>query len=115
MSISTSQAVLYSALMGLAIFFCRAAPFLFFRGKGGGKAREAFLVFVEKVVPPAAMTVLAFNSLAGPVKEDVRLAIPVFTAAALSAALHLWKRNPLLSIFGATAVYMLLVRLLPLT
>jgi branched-subunit amino acid transport protein AzlD len=114
-NISTSQAVLYSAFMGLAIFLCRAAPFLFFRGNGGGKAREAFLGFVEKVVPPAAMTVLAFNSLAGPLKEDIKLAIPALVAAALSAALHLWKRNPLLSIFGATAVYMLLIRLLPLT
>jgi branched-subunit amino acid transport protein AzlD len=113
--IGVSQALLYSVFMGLAIFLCRAAPFLFFRGNNGSRAREAFLGFVEKVVPPAAMTVLAFNSLAGPVKEDARLAIPVLVSALLGAALHLWKRNPLFSIFGATAVYMLLIRFLPLT
>ena len=37
--------------------------------------------------------------------------IPELLAVALVAALHLWKRNTLLSIIGGTVCYMLLVQL----
>ena len=46
----------------------------------------------------------AFTSAAG--------FVPQLAACLLVAALHLWKRNTLLSIAGGTAVYMLLIRLL---
>jgi branched-subunit amino acid transport protein AzlD len=104
-----------SLAMGLVILFCRAFPFLFFRGRGPLGAAERFLAFVEKTAPPAAMTVLAFNAIAGQVKADLEAAagpgLPVLAAAALTALLHLWRRNPLLSIFGGTAAFMLLNRL----
>jgi branched-subunit amino acid transport protein AzlD len=102
---SPTDALLLTLAMGAVILLCRAFPFLFFRG---GKAGP-FLAFVEKVVPPAAMTVLAFNALAAPLKD--RPALTTLAAAALTALIHLWKRNPLLSIFGGTAVYMLLEKL----
>ncbi|MDR1099619.1 MAG: hypothetical protein LBL28_03985, partial [Treponema sp.] len=88
MKTSLGAALVYTFVMGGLIFFCRAFPFLFFRekkdagrrgeqsgggegnrpagaGKAGGKGRfrgELFLTFVEKLVPPAAMTVLALNA-----------------------------------------------------
>jgi branched-subunit amino acid transport protein AzlD len=111
--------------MGGVIFFCRVFPFFFFRsgddveGKGqdveGSRSsarREALLAFVEKVAPPVAMTVLTFNALAGPVKGNLREGIPVLCAAVFAALAYLWKRNPLISIFGGTAVYMILERII---
>jgi branched-subunit amino acid transport protein AzlD len=121
--------------MGLVIFFCRLFPFLFFRGPenrrqgaeaetetaGNGPAdpkkqspsrREIFLNFVEKLAPPAAMTVLAFNAIAGSFKTDIREGPPVLVAAALTALIHLWKRNFLFSIFGGTAIYIILERII---
>ena len=74
--------------------------------------REKFLAIVEKIVPPAAMTVLAYNAMASPVKETPSLALPVLVSAGLTAALHLWKRNALFSIVGGTALYMILGRVL---
>jgi branched-subunit amino acid transport protein AzlD len=74
--------------------------------------REIFFNFVGKLVPPAAMTVLAVNAMAGSFTTDLREGIPVLAAAALTALVHLWKRNPLLSIFGGTAACMILERIL---
>ena len=39
--------------------------------------------------------------------------LPALFAVAVTAALHVWKRQMIVSIFGGTAVYMLLLRLLP--
>lgn len=111
----TNEALALTFVMGAVILFCRAFPFLFFREPPakGAKAgsRAAFLTFVEKTVPPAAMTVLAFNSLAGPLKGNLRECVPVLSAACFTALVHLWKRNPLISIFGGTALYMVLERI----
>ncbi|MDR2073658.1 MAG: AzlD domain-containing protein [Spirochaetaceae bacterium] len=144
--LSTVTALFYTLILGSVIFLCRALPFILFTDKwkagpaedpgkrcprpadrdpgpdretGGGSVR-AFLGFVEKVAPPVAMTVLALNSLAGPVKaaganfpaEDAYLtAAAPLAAAACTAALHIWKRNALISIFGGTVLYMILERL----
>jgi len=120
---SLNEALLLTFVMAAVIFFCRVFPFLFFRGKKSGAAetsmegssdrrKEAFLAFVEKTVPPAAMTVLAFNALAGPVKTNPHELIPALAAAVFTAAVHLWRRNPLISIFGGTALFMLLQRII---
>jgi branched-subunit amino acid transport protein AzlD len=116
--LSIPQALVYTFAMGVVILFCRAFPFLFFRegqeegisGTGKKSRRELFLGFVEKIVPPVAMTVLAFNAIAGSLKSGLREGVPVIIAAAFTVLVHLWKRNPLISIFGGTAVYMILIK-----
>ncbi|MDR0623427.1 MAG: AzlD domain-containing protein, partial [Treponema sp.] len=111
MKVSLNAALGLTCAMGGIIFFCRFFPFLFFKTRNGGgdhPRREALLAFVEKTVPPAAMTVLAFNAIAGSFKADLREGIPALIAAALTALIHLRKRNPLFSIFGGTAAYMIL-------
>ena len=100
--------------MGAVILFCRAFPFIFFRakeGEGGSSLKDAALLFIEKIVPPAAMTVLAFNSLGGAFREDLRGGLLVLAASVFTALVHIWKRNALLSIIGGTVVYMVLSRL----
>jgi branched-subunit amino acid transport protein AzlD len=104
--------------MGAVIFFCRAFPFLFFSGGVSGKkdgktsVRESFINFVEKIVPPAAMTVLAFNSLGSAYKDNPRDGLLVLAASVFTALIHLWKRNSLASIIGGTALYMILMRVI---
>jgi branched-subunit amino acid transport protein AzlD len=131
MKASLNTALILTFAMGGIIFFCRLFPFLFFREKtdtnrqgekedgnrvdGAGKKtsrREIFLNFVEKLAPPAAMTVLAFNSIAGSFTTNLREGAPVLIAAVLTALVHLWKRNSLFSIFGGTAAYMILERII---
>jgi len=138
MTTSLSDALIFTVVMAIAIFFCRLFPFLFFREKTGTTAnataangssvngdstnclevsgtvsdrrKAAFLNFVEKTVPPAAMTVLAFNALTGPVRTATIELIPALIAAAFTVGVHLWRRNPLISIFGGTALFMILKR-----
>ncbi|MDR2730527.1 MAG: AzlD domain-containing protein [Treponema sp.] len=101
-------------VMGAVIFFCRAFPFLFFSGGISRKTslRESLLNFVEKIVPPAAMTVLTFNALGGAFKTNPRDGLLVFAASVFTALIHLWKRNTLASIIGGTALYMFLTRVM---
>jgi branched-subunit amino acid transport protein AzlD len=117
--------VFYTAMIGLLVFLCRAFPFLFLpSGKkdpggaknGGGlkkhRALDGFLALVEKAVPPAAMTVLAVNSVTVPIKENPAGGIPVLAASIFTLLVHLWRRNSLISILGGTALYMVLQRAL---
>jgi branched-subunit amino acid transport protein AzlD len=58
------------------------------------------------------MTVLAFNAIGASFlninnSKDGFLAL---AASLFTALVHLWKRNTLLSIFGGTALYMILMR-----
>jgi branched-subunit amino acid transport protein AzlD len=118
-------AILYTAAIGLLVFLCRAFPFLFLHfgrddpggTENGGRSKKrgalgGFLALVEKAVPPAAMTVLAINSVAVPVKENPPGGIPVLAASIFTLLVHLWRRNFLISILGGTALYMVLERAL---
>jgi branched-subunit amino acid transport protein AzlD len=115
--IPAGTALLWIFAIAAAVFLCRLLPFLIFSRKGTkdseGRWTQGILDFVEKVAPPVCMTVLAFNALASPAKtasafEDI---VPLLAASVVTALLHLWKRNALVSIFGGTALYMLLTHL----
>lgn len=112
MKTGINEAILLIFAMGAVIFFCRIFPFLFLRREkkqeNAGK-KTFFLSFVEKAVPPAAMTVLAFNSITGPLRENIQSGAPMIIAVLFTALMHLWRRNPLISIFGGTALYMALL------
>jgi branched-subunit amino acid transport protein AzlD len=101
-----AKAGLAILVMAAVTLFTRAFPFLFF---GRRKPPEA-LDFVKNSIPPAVMTVLVLYCF-----KDVPWAkpphgLPELLSAGLVAALHLWKRNALLSIGGGTALYMVLIR-----
>ena len=107
---SLSEALLLTLAMGAVILFCRAFPFLFFAR--GGNGQRPFFAFVEKIVPPVAMTVLAFNAIGGAFRGTINDGLLVLVASAFTALTHLWKRNSLLSIIGGTILYMILIRVI---
>jgi len=125
---STTEALGIVFAMGAVIFFCRAFPFLFFsRNRSANNASDSnseksgikrfggisrLIDFAEKIIPPVAMTVLSFNILGTSFKADQLDGFLALGASAITAVLHLWKRNFLISILGGTAVYMILCRLL---
>jgi branched-subunit amino acid transport protein AzlD len=116
--LSQNQAVIFSLVFGAVIFFCRVFPFIFFRSKESAQSGNKFIRFVEKTAPPVAMTALCFNAIAGAVKENflpegpnISL-LPLFAASAVTALLHIWKRNALVSIFAGTALFMVLGRVM---
>ena len=129
MKVPIAEAAGLVCAMGGVIFFCRVFPFLFFSGEklSQSKGTRAFLDFVERIVPPAVMTVLTFNALgpslgnlaknlvsavqSSPLSGEFSGSLAVIVAAILTALIHLWKRNALISIFGGTALYMVLQRI----
>ena len=128
MKLSVNEALIMSITCGAVILFCRAFPYIFFKTAPRSNTAGAFLDFVERIAPPAAMTVLAFNALGPSLKTlvvsliNIIMSVPLLNetgpslaallAAVLTALVHLWKRNPLLSIFGGTAFYMIMQRLI---
>ena len=97
--------ILLSALVTAAVRF---APFLLFPQ---GKQAPAFITWLGKRLPRAVMAMLVVYCLKNVSLTAWPHGIPEAIGAALAAALHVWKRNTLLSIAASTVVYMLLVQL----
>ncbi len=94
-------------VMSAVTLLSRALPFLLF-DRGGEPPR--WVRYLGAVLPPAIMALLIVYCL-----RNVRFTagshgIPELACIALAALLHLKKGNVLLSIFGATVVYMVLVQ-----
>lgn len=86
----------------------RFLPFLIF---GENRKTPPLITYLGQVLPPAIMGMLVVYCL-----KDIHLTIspfglPELLSVAAVVALHLWKRNTLLSIGGGTICYMLLIRL----
>jgi branched-subunit amino acid transport protein AzlD len=105
-----SESYLATALAVLALgnLLTRAAPFLFFARRKPPRA----ILFVERNFPPIILTILVFYTLGGVKFSAPPYGVPVLLAVAATILLHAWRGNYLLSIFGGTAFYMLLLRLI---
>lgn len=104
---TTAQTLLTIALCALGTMATRFLPFLLFSGK---RPTPRWVAYLGRALPPAIFGMLVVYCL-----KDVNLAAPPHgapeaIAMAVVAALHLWKRNTLLSVVGGTACYMLLVQ-----
>jgi branched-subunit amino acid transport protein AzlD len=103
-----SYLLLAVLIMTAVTILTRAAPFLFF----SRRKPPAFLGYLQVYVPPVIMTLLVLGALKDVPFGEAPYGIPAVAGVVLSAVLHLWKRNVLLSIAGATTLYMVLIRIL---
>ena len=104
---TSSQQIITIAMVVLGTALTRFLPFLLFPA---GKPTPKYIRYLGKVLPPAVFGLLVVYSL-----KDVNLfagshGVPEAISVALVAALHMWKRNMLLSIAGGTICYMALVQ-----
>ena len=93
-------------------FLLRAFPFLVF---GAAKKPPELIRYLGDVVSPAAIAMLAVYCYwayfkARPFSAAYGWNLPEIAAGVLVVALHLWKRNPLLSIIAGVILYMFLVQ-----
>lgn len=89
-------------------FFTRALPFALF---GGRRTLPPAVRYLGRVLPAAIIAVLVVYCLKDLPAAGMGPAAMQLGALAVTGGLHLWRRNTLLSIFGGTAAYMLLLRL----
>ena len=106
MPISFAQSVAIIAVCALCTFLERYLPFALF------ERREVPPVvrYLGKILPMAVITTLVVYCMRGTDFSSAATAVPQLLAAAFTALVHLWRRNTLLSIFGGTLCYMLLVQ-----
>lgn len=86
----------------------RALPFLFFGGQDGV---PLWLARLGNMLPPAIMAALVVYCLKSVPFGSLADGAYQLIAAAVVVAVHLLKRNTLLSIAAGTVAYMLLIRL----
>ena len=89
-------------------FALRAAPFLLFSGK---KDMPPRLRRLAGRMPAAIIAVLVIYCLKGMPGAGLSANAVTLVSVAAVVALHLWKKNTLLSIAGGTVIYMTLLRI----
>lgn len=102
-----TQEIVTIALCAFGTMITRFLPFIVFRSD---KPTPKYIQYIGNALPPAIFGMLVIYCL-----KDVSLlggshGIPEAIAIVSVIALHLWKRNMLLSIAGGTVCYMLLVQ-----
>lgn len=92
--------------MVVATASTRFVPFLIFRGK----TTPRYIHYLSQVLPPAVFGMLVIYCLKDVQFTSGHFGIPELIGIAVTALLHAWKRQMLISILGGTAAYMLLVQ-----
>ena len=100
------HAMLLILTMTAGTMATRFLPFLLL---GDKRQTPPFIAYLGKVLPYAIMGMLVVYCLKGVSLTEVSSVLPAALGVGVTAGLHLWKHNTLLSILGGTAVYMLLV------
>ncbi len=95
------------AVAAIVTFIIRAIPFVAF---GGKREVPVTVTYLGKVLPPAIMVILVIYCIKGIHLLSGSHGIPELLSIAVVTALHVWKRNTLLSIAVGTILYMILVQ-----
>lgn len=102
------QQIITIAICVLGTMLTRFLPFLIFSSK---KPTPKYIAYLGKALPCAVFGMLVVYCLKNVSILSGTHGLPKLLAIAVTAGLHLWKKNMLLSIAGGTIVYMLLVQL----
>lgn len=102
-----AQQIITIGTVVLGTVITRFLPFIVFPAH---RKPPAFVSYLGGVLPAAAMGLLVVYSLRSVNPFSGTHGIPEAIALACVLALHLWRRNMLISIAGGTLLYMVLVQ-----
>lgn len=100
--------ILLVVVITLVTMATRFLPFLIF---GENRKTPAIITYLGKVLPFAIMGMLVVYCMKNVDFLARPFGAPELICCGIVAALHVWKRNSLLSIGAGTVCYMLLVQL----
>ena len=104
---SNLHVLLVIFIASLCTILTRIAPFLLF---GGRRKLPSAIRYLGSVLPAAIMATLVVYCLKNVSFVNTSGWVPSLIGVLVTAGLHLWKGNTLLSIAGGTVIYMLLVQ-----
>ena len=107
MPISAGMSLLIIFVVALTTFGTRVVPFLIFPK---GKEVPPVIRYLGRVLTPAVIGLLVVFCLRETPVRQAPHGIPEAAAVMVTAALHVWKRNNLLSIGAGTVLYMFLIQ-----
>ena len=114
MKLTSLEALIVTLAIGLMMLILRLLPFLIFAKRKTPK----FFSFVEKFIPALSIAVLFVVCIKSSTRDliisnpsfmdEIPSVICAIISITVTAALHIWKGNAMLSIFGGTLLYMIL-------
>ena len=104
---NTVHSLLIVAVMAVFTALTRFLPFLAFPE---GRKRPKVITYLGTVLPYALIGMLVIYCFKSVSVFAYPYCIPELLAVVLVAALHIWKRNTLISVFGGVIFYMVLVQ-----
>ena len=107
MPLTPVESLLSIAVMAGVTFLTRALPFLLF---DRGEKPPRVVLYLGRVLPPAIIAMLIVYCVRGVTFAAPAGWVPTLLAGLAAVLLHLWKGHDLISIFGATGLYMVLVQ-----
>ncbi len=103
---SNTYVIIMIAIIAGVTMLLRFLPFMIF----GERKTPAYIDFLGKYLPYAIMGMLVVYCLKGMSLTEAPFGIPEIAAVAVTAGLHVWKRNTLVSIICGTVCYMILIQ-----
>ena len=103
---SNNYVIAIIAVMAIVTMLLRFLPFMIF----GERKTPKYIDYLGKYLPYAIMGMLVVYCLKGITFTGAPFGIPEILAVAVTAGLHIWKRNTLISIICGTVCYMLLIQ-----
>ena len=107
MPVGAVTSLLIILAVAATTFATRLVPFLLFPK---GKEIPGIIQYLGRVLTPAVIGMLVIYCLKSVTLISAPHGIPELIAVAVTAGLHVWKRNNLLSIGVGTALYMFLIQ-----
>lgn len=104
---SLSESILTIGIVAAGTILTRFLPFLLFPA---GKETPEYIKYLGKILPGAVFGLLVIYCLKNVSFISGTHGIPEIIGIAIVTALHLWKRQMLLSIAGGTICYMIMVQ-----
>jgi len=108
MTMNVAQQVITIAMVVLGTMLTRFLPFFVFPS---GRPTPHYIQYLGRVLPPAVIGLLVIYCFKDVSFLSGSRGVPELIGVAVTALLHFWKKNMLLSIAGGTIVYMILVQM----
>ena len=109
MVLTVHQSIIIILIIAFVTFLIRVTPFILFPAN---KKTPEYIIYLGNVLPYAIIAMLVIYSVKEVSVFTFPFGVPEFIEIIAIVAIHLWKKNTLLSIGIGTIFYMLLVQVI---